>query len=75
MYTEIGLLWMILGLIFIGIFWLFFALGEIITPKKSLITGKPRSKEEISKKGFRKGILLFLLALWIVGMVLASFIN
>ena len=62
----------VLGVLFIfvalGIFWLFFATGESLTPKKSLLTGKERSKEEISRKGLTKGVVLFFLAIIVINL-------
>jgi hypothetical protein len=68
----------ILGVVFLAlifvIFWLFFAAGEQITPKKSLISGKERSQEEISRKGLRKGIVMFFLAILIFNLF-TGFLN
>lgn len=62
----------ILGVVFLalvfGLFWLFFAAGEVMTPSKSLLTGKERSKEEISKKGLRKAIVLFFMAIVVINL-------
>jgi hypothetical protein len=58
-----------------GIFWLFLALGEILTPKKSLITSKARTPEEISKKGFSKAVILFILAIFIFGTLFSALTN
>jgi hypothetical protein len=72
MGAEIGILWVLLGFLVVGVFWLFFAAGETLTPKKSLLTGQPRTPEEVSKKGFTKGVVLFILAIWILGMVFSN---
>jgi hypothetical protein len=64
-FPVLGVLFIFLAL---GIFWLFFAAGETMTPKKSLITGKERSKEENSKKGLTKGIILFFLAILVINL-------
>jgi len=62
----------VLGVLFIfvaiGVFWLFFAAGESLTPKKSLLTGKERSKEEISRKGLTKGVVLFFIAIIVINL-------
>ena len=75
MGSEVGILWIILAFLVIGIFWLFFALGEVLTPKKSVITGKARTPEEISKKGFTKGVILFILAIFIFGILFSELRN
>lgn len=67
MSSGIGLIWFILFFVIIGLFFIFFAAGEKLTPKKSILTGKVRTKDEISSKGFVKGILLFVLFILIVG--------
>lgn len=69
---EVGIFWIVIAFVLIGIFWLFFALGETLTPKKSLITRKTRTPEELSKKGFTKGVILFLLAIWIFGVLIGE---
>ena len=66
---EVGIFWIILAVLVIGVFWLFFALGETLTPNKSLISGKIRTQEEISRKGFNKGVILFILAILIFGIL------
>ena len=66
---EVGIFWIILAVLIIGAFWLFFALGETLTPNKSLISGKLRTQEEISRKGFNKGVILFILAILIFGIL------
>ncbi len=63
--SDFPILGVLVLLAILGLFWLFFAAGEVITPKKSLLTGKERSKEEISRKGLRKGVVLFFLAILI----------
>ena len=72
---DVGIFWIILAFLLIGIFWLFFALGETLTPKKSIRTGKTRTPEEVSKKGFTKGVILFILAIWIFGILFSELRN
>jgi hypothetical protein len=72
---DVGILWIFLAFLFFGILFVFFALGEFLTPKKSVITGKSRTPEEISKKGFTKGIVLFILAIFIFGILFGELSN
>jgi hypothetical protein len=66
---DVGIFWIFLAFLVIGLFWLFFALGETLTPNKSLTSGKLRTQEEISRKGFNKGVILFILAILIFGIL------
>ncbi len=66
--TDFPILGVFLLALVFGIFWLFFAAGETLTSKKSLLTGKERSQEEISRKGFTKGVILFLLAILVFNL-------
>ena len=72
--TDFPILGVVLLALIIGIFWLFFAAGETLTPKKSILTGKERSQEEISRKGFWKGLVLFFLAILVLNL-LTGFLN
>ncbi len=72
--TDFPILGVVLLALVFGIFWLFFAAGETLTPKKSILTGKERSQEEISRKGFRKGLVLFFLAILVFNLF-TGFLN
>lgn len=75
MGSDVGILWIILAFLVFGILCLFFIIGEFLTPKKSIITGKARSPEEVSKKGFTKGLILFVLSVFIFGILIGELRN
>jgi type II secretory pathway component PulL len=72
--TDFPIFGVVLLALAFGIFWLFFAAGESLTPKKSLLSGKERSQEEISRKGFWKGLVLFFIAILVFNL-LTGFLN
>jgi hypothetical protein len=74
MGTDFPIVGVVLIALVFGIFWLFFAAGETLTSKKSFLSGKERSQEEISRKGLTKGVVLFLLAILIFNLF-TGFLN
>lgn len=62
---DLGILWIILAFVAVGIFYVFWVAGEKLTPKKSPITGKARTPEEMNKKSFNKAIILIVIAIFV----------
>ena len=69
MGSEVGILWIVLAFIAVGIFYLFWIAGDKLTPKNSPLTGKPRTPEQINKKSFNKAIILIILAIFLMILV------
>jgi hypothetical protein len=67
---DLGILWIILAFIAVGIFYVFWVAGEKLTPKNSPITGKPRTPEEMNKKSFTKAVILVVLAILVLTLFL-----
>jgi hypothetical protein len=62
---DLGILWIILAFLVVGVFYVFWVAGEKLTPKNSPITGKPRTPEEMNKKSFNKAIVLIFVAIFV----------
>ena len=62
---DLGILWIILAFLVVGVFYVFWVAGEKLTPKSSPITGKPRTPEEVNKKSFNKAIVLIFVAIFV----------
>jgi accessory gene regulator protein AgrB len=69
MGAEIGIFWIFLAFVVVGIIYIFWFAGDKLTPKNSPISGKPISEEKRNKTSAIIGITLFILVLFVLTLI------